>query len=102
MKFPFIVSSTRFVLTHGTYFMRRKRIFVMEIRDSNTGGEEGALDLFFLSIFKSVMNMKKLSWRMQLCYCILPCHRNWGNAFSVLFLELILLIYLVFRCRKYW
>ena len=72
IKFPFLVSSTRFVLTHGTHFMRRKRIFVMEIRDSNTGGEEGALDLFFLSIFKSLMNMKKLSWRMQLCYVSSP------------------------------
>ena len=91
MKFPFLVSSKRLVLTHGTHFMRRKRIFVMEIRDSNTGGEEGALDLSFLSIFKSLMNMKKLSWRMKLCYCILPCHWNWGSAFCVLFLELILL-----------
>ena len=62
MKFPFLVSSKRFVLADGAHFMRRKRIFVMEIRDSNTGGEEGALDLFFLSIFKSLMNMKKLSW----------------------------------------
>ena len=90
MKFPFLVSFTIFVLTNGAHFMQLKRIFVMEIRDPNTGGEVGALDLFFLSIFKSLMNIKKLSWRMQLCYCILPCHRNWGNAFSVLFLEVII------------
>ena len=66
MKFPFLVSSKVLVLSNGAHRMRRKRIFVMEIRDSNKEGEEGALDLFFLSIFKSLMNMKKLSWRMQL------------------------------------
>ena len=46
MKFPFLVSSTRFVLTHGTHFMRRNRIFVMEIRDLNTGGGRFGFILF--------------------------------------------------------
>ena len=81
IKFPFLVSSTRSVLTHGAHFMRRKRIFVMEIRDSNTGGEEGALDLFFLSTFESPLVGKLVKYFSQ-CYgkTYIRLRKRWGNG----------------------